>query len=130
MNGVIIILIFILCLCFGSAGNRNDRKLVELELQGNLSIFLGYGSNEFPMHSSNIEIHKYHRVPYFRFDKTFSSIISHIIPLLFRNVLGKVKLEVTTKLHLSTSSRPHDINAWLNTTLSLPSRERVHFIQC
>ena len=106
---------------FATTGYRYLKEAGKLNKQGSLSLFLGYGSTQTTTYSYDIDAKKWHRSPYFRFDTTCSSILSHSLPLSYRNMLGKVKLEDATALEMDTSSSPYDPNAGFIATLLLSS---------
>ena len=83
---------------FATTGYRYLKEDGKLNKKGSLSVFLGYGSTQTTTHSYDLDAKKWHRLLYFRFDATFSSIQSHSLPLSCRNMLGKVTLENVTVL--------------------------------
>ena len=54
------------------------------------------------------------------FDETCFSIPSHILPLSFRNMMGHVKIEDVSKLHLNDASTPYDSTTGFTVTIALP----------
>ena len=106
---------------FATIGCRYLKEAGKLNKQGSSSLFLGYGSTQTTIYSYGINAKKWCRSPCFRFDITCSSIPSHSLPLSYRNMLGKVKLEDATSLEIDTSSSSYDPNAGFTATLPLPS---------
>ena len=104
---------------FGSTGFRCIQESGKLVKKGSNSIFLQHGSSSTTIYSYGIEDKKWHRPPFFRFDSTCSSVPSHSLPLSFRNMLGKVKLEDITEALLNTSSSPFNPNSGFNITVQL-----------
>ena len=101
----------------GSLGYRYLQKSGKLVQQGSHSAFLGHGGSQTTIYSY-IENKKWYRSPYFRFDPTYSSTPSHSIPLSFRNLMDKVKIEDVSELHLNTHNKPH--NSMAGVTIKLP----------
>ena len=103
---------------FGTPGFRLIQLADKLVQQGNSSLFLGYGSSETTIHSWDLGVHKWIRGPYFRFDPTFSSVPSHSFLLSYRKIIGSIKLEDVTELHMSIRDMP--CNPSDNIKLRLP----------
>jgi len=65
---------------------------------------------------------KWYQSLYFHFNTTFSSVPLHSLSLIFRNVLGEVKLEDVIVLDLGISHIAFDLNSRFIVTLPLLPR--------
>ena len=106
---------------FATAGFSFVQQAGKLQKQGSSSLFLSYGSTQTTIYSYDIESSKWYCSPYFRFDATHLSMPSHSLPLSYRNIMSKVKLEDIAELLMDASSSPFDPNAGFAVTALLPS---------
>ena len=112
---------------FGSIGYWYNYKIEKLVSQGNHSAFIGYSSSINTIYLHDLKANKWYRSPYFSFNKTYSSVSSHSLLLLFHNILSKVQLEDVTLFSLVISHYPYGANdSFTVTLLILPKQASLN----